>query len=141
MTQGLRAGAVLYAKHLEATVAFYARVAGLRARPLRDDHVVLASTAFQLVVLRIQEPLARSIHVATPPVQREEAAVKLVFFVDSIAAARSAADALGGTVNPVDREWEFEGCGVCDGHDPEGNVFQLRERRAHGKRMRSPTLA
>ena len=32
---------------------------------------------------------------------------------------------LGGAVN--EREWEFEGAKVCDGHDPEGNVFQLRQ--------------
>jgi hypothetical protein len=24
-------------------------------------------------------------------------------------------------------EWEFEGAKVCDGYDPEGNVFQLRQ--------------
>ena len=93
MTRAPRAGAVLYAKHLEATAAFYARVAGLRARSLRDDHVVLGIHRVPARRPRIPEPLARSIHVATPPVRREEAAVKLVFFVDSIAAARSAADA------------------------------------------------
>jgi hypothetical protein len=30
-------------------------------------------------------------------------------------------------MNAADREWEFEGAKVCDGHDPEGNVFQLRQ--------------
>ena len=30
----------------------------------------------------------------------------------------------------VEREWEFDGDRVCDGHDPEGNVLQLRERVA-----------
>jgi hypothetical protein len=30
-------------------------------------------------------------------------------------------------MNAVEREWEFEGAKVCDGHDPEGNVFQLRQ--------------
>jgi hypothetical protein len=30
-------------------------------------------------------------------------------------------------MNPVEREWRFEDAKVCDGHDPEGNVFQLRQ--------------
>jgi hypothetical protein len=30
-------------------------------------------------------------------------------------------------LNPPDAEWLFEGSRVCDGHDPEGNVFQLRQ--------------
>ena len=29
-------------------------------------------------------------------------------------------------MNAVEREWEFEGAKVCDGCDPEGNVFQIR---------------
>jgi hypothetical protein len=31
------------------------------------------------------------------------------------------------SANAVEREWEFEGAKVCDGHDPEGNVFQIRQ--------------
>ena len=36
---------------------------------------------------------------------------------------------LGGEVWPVDREWEAASRGfrACDGRDPEGNVFQVRE--------------
>jgi hypothetical protein len=30
-------------------------------------------------------------------------------------------------MNAVDREWELEGAKVCDGCDPEGNVFQIRQ--------------
>jgi hypothetical protein len=42
--------------------------------------------------------------------------IKLVFaIVDNSAAER------GGAVNPVDREWGFEGIKVRDGYDPEGN--------------------
>ncbi len=31
---------------------------------------------------------------------------------------------------PVEREWTFDGLTICDGHDPEGNVVQLRQRLA-----------
>jgi hypothetical protein len=52
--------------------------------------------------------------------------VKLVFVVSSLAAVREVAPALGGQLNPAEREWEFQTYMVCDGHDPEGNVVQFR---------------
>jgi predicted enzyme related to lactoylglutathione lyase len=55
--------------------------------------------------------------------------LKLVFSVVDIAQARERAAELGGAVSPVAREWEFEGARLCDGHDPEGNIFQLRQAR------------
>jgi len=30
-------------------------------------------------------------------------------------------------VAAVEREWTYRGRRVCDGHDPEGNVFQAAE--------------
>jgi hypothetical protein len=65
--------------------------------------------------------------VANPPLRREDTAVKLVLPVSSIATARSLAQPLGGELNPPEREWQFLGSRVCDGHDPEGNVIQFRE--------------
>ena len=51
------------------------------------------------------------------------------WLVPSIAEARVRAAGLGGEVWPVDREWEATSRGfrACDGRDPEGNVFQVRE--------------
>jgi len=37
------------------------------------------------------------------------------------------ASALGGTMEPRDKEWSFNGVSVCDAVDPEGNVIQFRE--------------
>jgi hypothetical protein len=34
----------------------------------------------------------------------------------------------GGAINHAKREWQFEGAAVCDGYDPEANVFQVRQR-------------
>jgi hypothetical protein len=48
-------------------------------------------------------------------VHREDAPVKLVFAVVDIIVARDSAAERGGAVNPVDREWEFEGVMVGDG--------------------------
>ena len=40
---------------------------------------------------------------------------------------QKAAERLGGRVKPVHDEWEARGFRACDGHDPEGNVIQVRE--------------
>jgi hypothetical protein len=102
-------------------------VAGLRFTHAGDGHVVVGSAFFQLVVHALPADVAASFEIVTPPLRREDAAVKLVFPVPSLGAARALAVRHGGELDPVGREWQFQGGLVCDGHDPEGNVFQLRE--------------
>lgn len=51
-----------------------------------------------------------------------------VFYVPDLAAARRVARELGGALKSVDDEWRFQDSIVCDGYDPEGNIFQLRQR-------------
>lgn len=121
-------GAVLYAKDLDRVCAFYAAVTDLSVVAVEPDHVVLEGGGFQLVVVAIPARIAAQIEIATPPLRREDTPIKLVFVVHSIAAARSVAPVHGGELNPPDAEWDLHGGRVCDGHDPEGNVIQLRER-------------
>ena len=127
MSNTVTAGAVVYAKNLSRVGEFYAAVAGLSVTEAESGHIVMESGAFQLVVVAIPPQIAASIQVESPPIRREETPVKLVFIVSSIEAARAKAAQLGGLMNPPEREWQFQGCVVCDGHDPEGNVFQLRQ--------------
>lgn len=127
MSDQPRAGAVLYAKDMDRVAAFYAAVFGLETAGRDEDHVCLQSPAFQLVVLRMPSRIASTIEIAVPPARRAKMPIKLVFFVPSIAAVRAAAPALGGTLNGSGKEWVFNGCNVCDGIDPEGNVIQVRE--------------
>jgi catechol 2,3-dioxygenase-like lactoylglutathione lyase family enzyme len=124
-----RTGAVLFAERVDRVAAFYAVVLGLAEAKRDDDHVLLESPGFQLVVHRIPEGRAGSRAIAAPPVRRAEAAYKPVFFVPSLGTARDLASSHGGMVEPVDREWTFNGVTVCDGVDPEGNVIQFREAR------------
>jgi hypothetical protein len=79
------------------------------------------------VIHAIPPDIAASFEITRPPVRREETPVKLVFLVTSIRAARALAIAHGGQVDPIEREWVFGTYRVCDGHDPEGNVIQLRQ--------------
>ncbi len=125
---GARFGAVVYVKHLDRTLAFYAALTGLAPVQREPTWVQLGDAPFHLVLHRIGDEIAATIDIASPPERRADTPLKLAFPVPSIAAARQAAAALGGTVDGVEREWRFGDETVCDGHDPEGNVFQLRER-------------
>jgi predicted enzyme related to lactoylglutathione lyase len=120
-------GAVLYAKDLGRLVPFYASVAGIEVQTIEKAFAILGFGPSRLVVVRIPGEIAARIDIARPPKPREETPLKLVFAVDDIARARDRAAELGGAVNAVESEWEFEGARVCDGHDPEGNIFQLRQ--------------
>ena len=127
MTRSHDAGAVIYASDIRRIGAFYEQVAGLRITHAEGDHIVLESGAFQLVVVAVPARIAASIRLTDPPRPREDTAIKLVLPVADLATARRAAGSLGGQLHPAEREWEFQGLRVCDGHDPEGNVVQFRQ--------------
>jgi hypothetical protein len=122
------AGAVLYAKSVERVSPFYVRCCAMRIVHSEDDHVVLESPAFQMVILAIPKAIAASISITTPPARRENTPIKLFFPVESIDAIRGVAGSLGGEINGPEHEWHFQGRKVCDGLDPEGNVVQFREQ-------------
>ena len=127
MTHRGLTGAVLYAKDLQRLVDFYAAVTGLDVQSVQKGFAVLGGEPSRLVIVRIPKHIADAIDIATPPERREDTPIKLVFSVDDIAGVRNRAAELGGILDAVEREWEFEGARVCDGHDPEGNVFQVRQ--------------
>lgn len=122
-------GAVLYAKDMARVAAFYEQVCGLTAAGGDKTHVALQAAGSLLVVHAIARAYAKDIVITQPPQRREDTPIKPVFGVPSLAAARAYAAALGGVLDPVAREWTYTRQGsartMCDGHDPEGNVFQL----------------
>jgi len=120
------AGAVVYAKDVERVGHFYSQVAGLPVVHREQGFQVLQSAACQLVVVATAPAIAAQITVESPPVRREDTAVKLCLAVSSIEVARAVAAKCGGELNGPQGEWEFQGDPVCDGHDPEGNVIQVR---------------
>lgn len=122
-----RTGAVLFANRLDRVAAFYSKVLGLRESHRGDDHILLESPGFQLVVHRIPEHAAAGMTFSEPPVRRASAAFKPVFFVQSLADLRGVANAHGGAMEPMEKEWSFNGMVVCDALDPDGNVIQFRE--------------
>jgi predicted enzyme related to lactoylglutathione lyase len=127
------AGAIVYAKNIQRLARFYAEIADLEVVHEVDDHVVLESETYELVVVAIPAATAARIVITTPPARRENTAFKLSFRVDSLAQAREIAQAAGGELNPAAKEWDFQGMRVCDGCDPEGNMIQVREALAEAE--------
>ena len=130
MSYESRTGAVLFAKNVDQVAGFYSNVLDLIEANRADDHIVLESPGFQLVVHRIPPHRAPTADIASPPARRASAPFNPVFFVPSLASIRVVAEAHGGYMEPTDKEWSFNGVLVCDGLDPEGNVIQFREMHA-----------
>jgi hypothetical protein len=124
----LRAGAVVFAKDVPKMAAFYRAVLSIDVLESEATHVLLGSRLIELTLHAIPPEIAVDISIDDPPSRREDAAIKLMFPVASITEARVTAASLGGIIDPEDRVWEFRGTRVCDGHDPEGNVIQVREQ-------------
>ena len=120
-------GATVFAKDVERVSRFYEAACSLVVSVREPGFHVLENGPLQLVVVSIPEHIAREIQVSLPPQRREDTALKLMFVVASIASAREAALERGGIIDPPEREWQFQAMRVCDGHDPEGNVIQVRE--------------
>lgn len=120
-------GFVVFAKDVTRLAAFYAGVFGLRAGTAEPGLAVLHADGFMLVIHGIPETIAARIEITSPPAVRSDTPFKLFLPVDSLAGAGEAAAALGGTLWPQERAWDGPGFRACDGHDPEGNVFQARE--------------
>ena len=122
--------AVIFAKDIDALARFYRETAEL-TEVLRDEnHVVLNDEGFQIVIHGIPKQIALAIEITSPPEIREETPIKICLPVTSIEHARTTAAALGGQIGPKTKEWSERGFRACDGYDPEGNVFQVRESAA-----------
>ena len=85
-------------------------------------------TGVQTCALPISRKYATDIVISKPPKVREDTAIKPAFYVADLEVVRAAAEKTGGFVKPRDQAWDIRGCVVLDGHDPEGNVVQFKQR-------------
>jgi predicted enzyme related to lactoylglutathione lyase len=120
-------GAVVYVKDLLLTSLFYRHVLNLLLVQQEPDFIVLKKENFDLILVKTPAEIAANIQISSPPGLREDTPIKLVFQVDDLAIARKLASQYGGHVHAKEQEWDFQNFHVCDGFDPEGNIFQLRE--------------
>lgn len=125
------AGAMVYAKDAERLAQFYAAVLQLARNAEESEpqhgYLVLEARGFQLVVHAIPPAYAAEIEIQVPPEAREECALKFFFTVHDLQHAREVADELGGRLDL--QAWEAPRYWYCNGIDPEGNVFQLRQMK------------
>jgi predicted enzyme related to lactoylglutathione lyase len=126
MPDSSHAGVVLYALDMERVATFYEGVLHLERRASDAERVALFSGDFQLIIHAIPAPIAATIVIESPPEPREETVFRLFFTVASLSQAARTVSALGGELFP--HGGEQDGVRVRDGCDPEGNIFQLRER-------------
>ena len=127
MSNQAKFGAVIFAKDLLRVARFYKEILAMTIVHSATDYIVLDAPGYQLLIQGIPQKIADSIEISIPPERRTETPIKLFFFVSSLAVARDQAIALGGALNPAEREWEARGFRACNGHDPEGNMIQFRE--------------
>lgn len=125
MTATHSPGILVYAKDTGRLAEFYRAVLGLHVAHRGDGLVVLRSPGFELVVHGIPAHIAGQITITAPPQLRDEAALKFFFPVPSLDQAAATALALGGQL--FDDQWQGPDFLVRNGHDPEGNIFQLRQ--------------
>jgi extradiol dioxygenase family protein len=121
---------VVFVRDVRRLSQFYRDVATMSVIHEAEDHVVLELAGFQLVIHALRGEPEPSHHGAGQVVAREDAYVKVCLPVTSLARARARAAELGGLLAEPGQEWEARGFRACDGHDPEGNVLQLREPAA-----------
>ena len=120
-----RAGLFIYAKNLERVAQFYEAVAQMKRFHARDEIIVLQAQDIQLVVHKVPSAIAESIEISSPPIKRENTALKFFFTVASLNEARQIASKCGGEI--YNENWQGPGFVACNAIDPEGNVFQARE--------------
>ena len=121
---------MIFAKDIDRVARFYMDVAEMTEVYRDADHIVLNEDGFQIVVHGIPKQIAATIQITTPPKVREDTPIKICLPVMSIEYARERAAELGGRIGPKTEEWVARGFRACDGYDPEGNVFQVRESAA-----------
>jgi catechol 2,3-dioxygenase-like lactoylglutathione lyase family enzyme len=109
---------IVFAKHVEALRHFYETGLGLVTVAAEPGWVRLGGAGAELALHGLPPAIAARVQIASPPVARADTAIKPVFFVADVVAARARLAALGAVMSEVRNDY-------CDGVDPEGNVFQI----------------
>ncbi len=103
---------MLFAKDMPRTRTFYRDVSFDAGGCFMALHAIPAA-------------IAKDIEITQPPRARSDTPIKFTFFADDVDAARGRLIAHGAEMLEVRR---FGALSLCDGLDPEGNVFQISNR-------------
>ena len=117
----------IFAKNVEQVSLFYQQALGLKLEASDKTHDLLVGQNHEVVVHAISKAYADSIEIESPPIKRDDVALKPVFVVDDLEIVRAAAKVNGGYRKPLKQAWRIRGYVVLDGCDPEGNVIQFKQ--------------
>lgn len=117
---------VLFVSDVARVASFYAEVIGMQIRHQEASHTVLLTMGFELIIHAMYGDSSEPDSPDTQIMVREDAYSKLCLPVANIGKARDLAHRFGGFIKAVEHEWSDHGIVACDGHDPEGNVIQVR---------------
>jgi lactoylglutathione lyase len=117
---------LIFAKDMQRMTDFYHEALGLPvvAAPMAPGWIEFDAGSVRLALHALSPRVGRQIEITSPPRAREETPLKLLFEVDDLNEARRRLVQHGATM------FEPKTSGVCDGLDPEGNVFSLVHRGA-----------
>jgi catechol 2,3-dioxygenase-like lactoylglutathione lyase family enzyme len=124
----MRVGQVMvFAKDMARMSAFYRDGVGLvPVEDTRPDEWIRFDAGGVLFALHaIPAEVAKHIAISDPPKRRGDTAIKFTFHVADVEAARQQLLAHGAQMSEIARHADLE---LCDGLDPEGNVFQIANR-------------
>ena len=118
---------VLYVQDVERLARFYGDAFGLAVgERIEGEWAVLRAGACEIALHRVGRPW----RVGDPSDWKVESNAKLVFTVDrDLEALRAELIAKGVPMRPIKSYPPLTGL-LCDGEDPEGNVFQLAQAKA-----------
>lgn len=120
---------VLYALDLKNLSGFYTGAFALDVLDSDDDYAQLGSGIFELTLIQAPADIVDRVHLETPARARAETPIKPVYFVEgSLNELRESIVRSGGHFAAPETEWRFGNYQVCDGHDTEGNIFQIRSK-------------
>jgi predicted enzyme related to lactoylglutathione lyase len=115
------------AKKVNKVSMFYQQALGLKVEVSDKTHDLLVGQNYEVVVHAISKAYAQSIEIESPPIRRDDVALKPTFVVDDLEVVRAAAKVHGGFLKPLKQAWRIRGFIVLDGWDPEGNVIQFKQ--------------
>ena len=113
---------MVFVSDLDRMRRFYAGALGLAVTEEEPGWVRFATGGAAFALHAIPADIARGIAITDPPAPRADTAIKFTFHVDDVDAARAQLVAHGAAIRDVKR-WGARV--LCDGVDPEGNVFQI----------------
>lgn len=121
---------MVYAREIQRVAEFYRRTLALATLEEEAHFILLGDAHVEVAIVSPPASLAASISIDVPPRQREDTPIKCSYRVDDLERVRREAMATGGGLQPAAAAWRWRGHLYLDGHDPEGNIVQFRQRDA-----------